>query len=118
MSEWFKCQRELQGLKLGEWNELVTDTREEINLHELTDVLRTKGDFSRAMAYQKKYLDDKLQRFLNKEDLTGRRAMFCSFPRSGNTFLRKYVELVSGVPTGSELMFGPMCMQLSGILGE
>lgn len=42
-----------------------------------------------------KFLDGKVS-------LSGDRIHFASFPRSGNSFLRKYVEKITGVYTGSD----------------
>ena len=53
--------------------------------------------------YKKKYLDDKLLRFLSGESIDGERTTFQSMSRSGNTFLRRYLELITGVPTGSDM---------------
>ena len=40
--------------------------------------------------------------FLDGEPLLGNKIAFASFPRSGNTFLRKCLTLLTGVPTGSD----------------
>lgn len=43
-------------------------------------------------------------RFLDKSvDLTGEKIALCTFQRSGNTLVRKYMELVTGVATGSDM---------------
>ena len=42
-----------------------------------------------------------------------------SFPRSGNTFLRKYCELLTGVHTGSDFNIETdMALQMSGLPGS
>ena len=42
-----------------------------------------------------------------------------TFPRSGNTFLRKYLETITGSPTGSEMDANvTMPLQMSGLIGE
>lgn len=61
-------------------------------------------------------------RFLNnKHDLnsTGDVVAFMSYPRSGNSFLRRYLELITGIYTGSDIQID-MCLSLQqmGLLGE
>jgi len=42
--------------------------------------------------------------FLNgKVDMTGNRIAMQSFARSGNTFLRRYLEQITGVYTGADM---------------
>jgi hypothetical protein len=48
------------------------------------------------IAGENKFLDSKV-------DMTGNRVCFTSFPRTGNTFLRKIIETVTGVFTGSDM---------------
>ena len=45
---------------------------------------------------ENKFLDSKI-------DMTGNRVCFASFPRTGNTFLRKILETVTGIFTGSDM---------------
>ena len=59
-------------------------------------------------------------RFLdNKVDMDGNRVSFVSFPRSGNSFLRRFIEMITGVVTGSdiglEITFN---LQVCGLMGE
>lgn len=63
--------------------------------------MRSK-DLNAYEEYKKKFLDDKVQRFLDGQDMEGFKVCYLTYFRSGNTFLRKYFELVTGVPTGSE----------------
>jgi len=59
-------------------------------------------DFDAYAEYKAKYFDDKVIRFLNKKELKGERISYLTYTRSGNTFLRKYMEIVTGVVSGSE----------------
>ena len=53
------------------------------------------------------------------EDLVGNRIAFLSFPRTGNTMTRKYVESVTGIYTGSDMDLVHMHpLQLMGMPGE
>lgn len=47
-------------------------------------------------------------------------AAFCSYPRSGNTFLRNYIESITGITTGSNwaLDRGAVNLQTVGLKGE
>jgi len=42
-------------------------------------------------------------RFLDGESLNGKKAALCSYPRSGNSFLRKTTESLYGLATGSTM---------------
>ena len=42
-------------------------------------------------------------RFLDGEDIDGDKVSFQSFPRAGNSMLRKFLEVVTGVHTGSDM---------------
>ncbi len=43
-------------------------------------------------------------RFLDtKVPMEGNKVSFVSYPRSGNSFLRRFIELISGVVTGSDI---------------
>lgn len=44
-------------------------------------------------------------KFLDGKKNTGNKLAFISFPRSGNSFLRKYLESLTGVITGSDVTF-------------
>lgn len=75
-------------------------------------------DLSRVPEYEKllqgecKFLDQ-------KSEMIGNRVAFSSFPRTGNSFLRKIIEQITGVFTGSDM---PIAMTLpfqqQGLLGE
>ena len=90
------------GLKIDEKGVLRTDTRATVSLKKLKAVLLSK-DMKVYDEYKKEFLDDNILKFLDGEDIDGDRVCYQSFMRSGNTFLRKYLELILGVPTGSEM---------------
>ena len=76
------------------------------------------GSPEEGKAYKEKFLDGTL-RFLDMTPLDGDRISYQTFGRSGSTFLRKYLELITGIPTGSEMNLGsPMTFQMSGMIGE
>ena len=76
-------------------------------------------DFEAFEDHKKKYMDDGKLRFLDSESILGQKIAYMSFMRSGNTFLRKYLENITGVVTGSDMPIeNPMPLQMAGLLGE
>lgn len=58
-------------------------------------------------------------RFLDGQPNKSNKVAFCSFPRSGNTFLRKYIELLTGVITGADNTLSiNVALQMQGMMGE
>eukprot|EP00356_Strombidium_inclinatum_P012944 CAMPEP_0170498434 /NCGR_PEP_ID=MMETSP0208-20121228/27805_1 /TAXON_ID=197538 /ORGANISM="Strombidium inclinatum, Strain S3" /LENGTH=110 /DNA_ID=CAMNT_0010775605 /DNA_START=309 /DNA_END=641 /DNA_ORIENTATION=- len=108
MSERFATDPDFKGLKLKDDGSqaMVNDTRETVNFKELKSVLLSK-DPAVYEPYQKKFLDDGVLRFLDKTPLENEKVAYLTYARSGNTFLRQYLELVTGVATGSEM---PVCI--------
>ena len=50
------------------------------------------------------WIDKEGYRFLDKsEDMRGNMVAFQSFPRCGNTFLRRFLENITGVFTGADM---------------
>ena len=57
-------------------------------------------------------------RFLdNSVEMTGNKVGLVSFMRSGNTFLKRFIEQITGVTTGSELR-RDITLQCAGLMGE
>ena len=58
-------------------------------------------------------------RFLDGEDIAGWHTTFSSFPRSGNTMLRKWFEKLTGVISGSDNdILSTLDLQNMGMVGE
>jgi hypothetical protein len=58
-------------------------------------------------------------KFLDGDDINGDRIIYTSFPRCGNTFLRKYFEVITGVATGSDMTLDlTLTFQMSVMKGE
>jgi len=56
---------------------------------------------------------------LDGEHIVGNKVCFTSFPRSGNSFLRKYLQLLTGLPTGSDnSLHTDTILQMQGMKGE
>ena len=70
-----------------------------VNLKQLKEILLSK-DLSRDRELD--WIANGEIRFLDGEDIGGDKVSFQSFPRSGNTMLRKFLEVVTGVHTGSD----------------
>ena len=49
------------------------------------------------------WMKDGSLRFLDGEDIRGNQVAFASFARSGNTFLRRFLEQITGIYTGSDM---------------
>jgi hypothetical protein len=64
------------------------------------------NDEHRYEEYKKSFPDvfnSLIPTFLDGKPITGDKVAYMTYPRSGNTFLRKYLELITGVTTGSEV---------------
>jgi len=50
---------------------------------------------------------------------TGNQIAYLSYPRSGNSFLRKYLQNITGIATGADMALEACnVMQLNGFIGE
>ena len=79
---------------------VVPTTARRINLQQLRSVLLNKEEASFA---ENQWIWDGDFRFLDGQSLGNNVVGFTSYPRSGNSFLRRYVEQISGVTTGSTI---------------
>jgi hypothetical protein len=74
-----------------------------VNFDMLISILKSKD---RQMWEQAKWIfkgsENKEPIFLDGAPIKSNKIAFASFPRSGNTFLRKYFELLSGIQTGAD----------------
>ena len=117
VSEHWKEDPAFEGLTVDGSGYIVTDTRTTQNLHVLKAALL--GNVVDGKAYAAKYLDDGLLRFLDGESIAGDRVCYLTFARSGNTFLRKYLENITNIPTGSEMdVYIAMPLTLMGVIGD
>ena len=87
-----------------------------VNLKRLLYVLKSKDE---NLWEESKWMFDGSRRYLDGETNASNKIAFCSFPRSGNTFLRKYLELLSGIETGADLpLHVNVMLQMAGLKGE
>lgn len=73
-----------------------------LNLNQLTNLLKSKDE---ELWQRTKWIYDGQFKFLDGEPNISQKIAFCSFPRSGNTFLRRYLELLTAITTGSDNTF-------------
>ena len=89
-----------------------------INLSELIDLLRSKN--IERYNQTKEHFFGPQARYCN----TGRNdpsVVYATYPRSGNSFMRKYFENITGIATGSDMVmkFSPnVGLQIAGFKGE
>jgi len=87
-----------------------------VNFNHLKELLLSK-DLSRGAELEWANTET---RFLDRTvDMNGNIISFCSFPRSGNSMLRKYLEGITGIDTGSDHWIEiSTTLQLMGLKGE
>jgi hypothetical protein len=73
-----------------------------VNLNHIIKVLRSKDE---GLWAENKWIFDGEMRFLDKEPIDGKKVCFTSIHRSGNTFMRQYLEMLTGVATGGDVKF-------------
>lgn len=74
-------------------------------------------DLESYKKYKNVYL--RQTRFLDGTELKKNKVCYQSYPRSGNTFLRKYLELITGIATGSDMnVHSIKPLQFAGLIGE
>lgn len=87
-----------------------------LNLKSVIDLLKSRNE---RLWQRSRWIFDGNFRFLDGESNKNNKVAFCSFPRSGNTFLRKYLELLTGVATGSDNTLAVnVFLQMQGMKGE
>jgi len=86
------------------------------NLNELVALFRSKDA---QLWEQNKDLFDGHMRFLDNSPNKSNKVAFASFPRSGNSFLRKYLEMLTGIATGADnTLHVNVHLQMQNLKGE
>ena len=68
------------------------------------DVLKSNDVETLRLHEQENGILDGQRRFFDGKSLPlGQRIAYTTYPRSGNTFLRKYLDLITGIETGSNM---------------
>lgn len=118
ISHRFTTDPRFEGLKLRPNTSLTSSTREEIDWADLKSLFLST-DMDAYAEYKEKFFDDHVIRFMNNKPNNGDRVSYNTYTRSGNTFLRKYIEIITGIVTGSEFTNRiPFPLQLQGLIGE
>lgn len=98
LSERFR--KNFPGLKFGSDCLVWSDTRRTINFKDYKNILLSKD--SSLLDQNIWMFDKKTKYFLDGQKLDDKMA-FVSFPRTGNSFLRKYCENITGIFTGADM---------------
>ena len=86
-----------------------------INLNTLRNILISTDE---SLSQQNEWIWDGEFRFLDGAPIE-KRVGFTSYPRSGNSFLRRYLEQLTGVTSGSVIhMHSATSLQIMGLKGE
>jgi hypothetical protein len=97
-SERFKAK--YPGYKLDERLLVRPDTAKVINFEKLKSVLLSNNQQSLE---ENKWMFEGESKFLDGDSIKGGKIVFTAFPRAGNTFLRNYLEAITGVVTGGDM---------------
>lgn len=95
---------------------VVPTTARTVNLQNLRSIMLSTDE---ALYRDNRWIWDGEFRFLDGESNSNNRIGFTSYPRSGNSFLRRYVEQVTGISTGSSIsIHTSSSLQIMGLKGE
>ena len=87
-----------------------------LNWNHMKDLLLST-DLSRAQELD--WIDQGELRFLDGEGISGQEVAFQSFPRTGNSMMRKFLETATGIYTSSDMSLDITIMQqVAGLQGE
>lgn len=119
-SELLRTDRRFQGVT---WSEAApksffSESREAINLKDLRTLLQGR-DFEAYQVYKDRILQDGLPRLLDGADLEHQKVALLADQGTGATLLRRYLELVTGIATGSDAAAGSaQPLSVMGMIGE
>ena len=87
-----------------------------VNLKKLMALFRSESeDKWRA----NRWIFENESKYLDGEPKNFNQVGFTSFPRSGNTFLREYFEMLTGIATGADMMLScNVVLQMQGLKAE
>lgn len=112
-SEIFKAK--YPGYKLNYWQAVVPDSAKTVNFKDLFSLLKSKDA---QQLKEKEWMFDGEFRFLDGEKFDQKIA-FNTFPRSGNSMLRRLIEQLTGVTTGATVsLHTSTSLQCMGLKGE
>lgn len=113
-SEHFR--KKFPGYKVDRYGACTSTTAKTLNYRQVMDMLKSKDE---GLFHEMKWIFDGEFRFLDGESLDDNRVGFTSFPRSGNSFLRRTLEQISGITTGGTMhLHTATSLQIQGLKGE
>lgn len=105
-----------QGYKVDKLGRVAPTTARLLSFKQLTAILKSSDE---SLLTANEWMFDGDFRFLDGTPYGANKVCFTSFPRSGNSFLRRTLESVSGVTTGSTVsMHTSTSLQMQGLKGE
>ena len=94
---------------------VIPTTARQINFKSLWDMLRSSDE---SVFTKNKWIYDGDFKFCDGEKLPSKIA-FNTYPRSGNSFLRKYLEQLTGISTGATVqLHTSSSLSIQGLKGE
>lgn len=109
-------RKHFEGFTLDKRQRVMLDTKAPINFTDLTDMLKSK-DAAKLARYEALFASGKFT-FLDGKPMNDKVA-FNTYPRSGNSMLRRLIEQMTGVFTGATVrLFTATSLQMMGLAGE
>lgn len=100
---------------IGPDGSVVSKTAKLVNFKQMIEILKSKDE---SLLEQNKWIWDGDFRFFDGEPLPTKIA-FNTYPRSGNSMFRRYLEQLTGVSTGSTVhLHTATSLQIQGLRGE
>lgn len=106
------------GYTLGAVQEVIAEPgTKTVNFNTLWDCLRSKDP---SLLDKNSDLFDGTFRFLdNTVPITNQKVAYCTYPRSGNSYLRRVLEQCTGISTGATVsLHTSTTLQIQGLKGE
>jgi hypothetical protein len=99
---------------------LALEDTKKVHYGELMRVLKSTSEENLRHYEKENNILDGQRRFFDGDELpAGQRIAYTTFPRSGNTFLRRYLDQITGVETGANMPLIPTTSQvMMGMRGE
>ena len=114
-SDWIRLHF-TRGEIIAEDGTVKAGTARTVNFNQLAAMMKSTDA---SLLEEMNWVYDGDFKFLDGTDLAGQRTAFLSFPRSGNSMLRREFEKISGITSGSSTMIHTSTLlQVVGLKGE
>lgn len=90
----------VEGYRIDKTGAIRPTTAKRINFAKQMEMLKSKDE---ALFEEARWIFDGDFRFLDGASMEGKQVGFTSFPRSGNSFLRRTIEQLTGITTGATM---------------